>query len=123
MFTTDKFIGDRPETMTRYIRQKCHVVLCQYADNKQTCIRLVTVSGEPMATCTVNLPNYGPLADNEVFIKDYSENVGIEDALANAGIITLTNQMAIAGNEFVSKAIISDEVMEPYRHYLKELMA
>jgi hypothetical protein len=39
-------------------------------------------------TASVNLPNH-PLLEDEVAIKDYSENEGIADALAKAGIIKI----------------------------------
>lgn len=43
--------------------------------------------GTPIATATINLPN-DEQADNEVFIKDYSENEGMYDALFDAGYVS-----------------------------------
>lgn len=41
---------------------------------------------ERIAVCSVNLDKF-PLADNEVFIKDYSENEGMLEALLDAGAV------------------------------------
>ena len=43
----------------------------------------------PMATCTVNAPEYS-LQANHVLIKDYSENEGMLSALEEAGIVRST---------------------------------
>jgi hypothetical protein len=43
--------------------------------------------GTPIATATINLP-HDALADNEVFIKDYSENEGMHQALFAAGYVS-----------------------------------
>lgn len=42
--------------------------------------------GFPVATATVNLPDY-PVPDNHVLIKDWSENEGMYKILLNAGVI------------------------------------
>lgn len=45
-------------------------------------------TGEPIATASVNIADDDvPMEPNEVFIKDYSENEGMVDALIAAGII------------------------------------
>ena len=41
----------------------------------------------PYMMCTVCIPDVD-LADNEVIIKNYSENTGILDALMSAGIVS-----------------------------------
>jgi len=51
-----------------------------------TCIKLQTKDGEPYATATINDPD-ADLLDNEVIIKNYSENEGILEALEDAGIL------------------------------------
>lgn len=48
-------------------------------------------NGEPVATCTVNLPDE-PIMNDHVFIKEYSENKGMIDALTKSGIIEVEAQ-------------------------------
>lgn len=58
-----------------------------YYSNNRKAIRLIDGdSGEPIATATVNLPAV-ELAENEVVVKDYSENQGMYVALLDAGIV------------------------------------
>jgi len=56
--------------------------------NGRTAIELICEDGEPMIMATVNVVDYQDLNDNEVIIKDYSENEGVLKALIKAGIIT-----------------------------------
>ena len=66
---------------------KCVVNSGYYQEGHRKAIELIEEeTGEPIATATVNLPNY-PLAENEIFVKNYSENEGMVLALAKAGII------------------------------------
>lgn len=59
----------------------------EHYSNGRKAIELIdSEDGSPIARATVNLPN-DILDDNHVFIKNYSENEGMEDALINAGII------------------------------------
>lgn len=50
----------------------------------------------PWAMCTVCMPEYD-LAENEVIIKDYSENEGILEALVEAGIVSEPVRTVIVG--------------------------
>lgn len=68
-------------------RWKCHAIYGKYG-NGRTAIELIGAgSGEPIAVATVNLPQQ-PLKQTEVFIKEYSENEGMTQALFDADIIT-----------------------------------
>jgi hypothetical protein len=70
--------------------------LDKYA-NGRTRINLVDDSdNEPYATATTNLPEV-LLLDNEVFIKDYSENQGMLDFLVNNNIVFPTDKWATTG--------------------------
>lgn len=69
-----------------FIGWKCDVKFFTY-QNGRTAIQLFDSNDhEPVCTATVNLPD-APLPDGYVFIKDWSENAGIYDALLNANII------------------------------------
>lgn len=77
----------------------CTVSFAKYG-NGRTAIRLMnaeTLNDDgfdyppntmPIATATVNIPDYPDLKDDEVIIKDYSENEGMLNALVNAGIVS-----------------------------------
>jgi len=68
----------------RFSDFNCTYSLGEYS-NGGTCIRIVDADdGMPVATASVWIPN---LRDDEVAIKDYSENEGILDALVEAKII------------------------------------
>ena len=54
--------------------------------NGRLAILLTTKTGEIYAKVTTNLPEI-PLGDNEVLIKDYSENEGMMDAFVEAGLV------------------------------------
>jgi hypothetical protein len=64
----------------------CDLVLSGYVDSGNTAILLVDkTDGERIATATVNLSE--KLPEDQAYIKDYSENVGMLDALKKAGFI------------------------------------
>lgn len=84
-----------PETIhlrTRYTNEEVRLVWCQYY-NGRTALQLTTLDGEPILTATVNVPEV-ELADDEVCIKDYSENEGVFDSLIAARIIAPTTATA-----------------------------
>lgn len=65
----------------------CELVSRTYA-NGATRLELFDMEdGLPYAVCTINLPNED-LEENEVIIKDYSENKGMLDALVSAGVVS-----------------------------------
>ncbi len=64
--------------------------------NGQTAIKLIDVTdGMPFATATVAVDDQ--LLEDEVAIKDYSENQGILDSLMNAGIIEPPHEFIQSG--------------------------
>ena len=52
--------------------------------------------GAPVAIATVNIPDY-PLKEDEVLIKDYSENTGIMKVLLDAKVIEFTGKYVESG--------------------------
>lgn len=76
----------------------CTPTFGQYRDNDRTAIKLIDAeTGEPIATATINLPEC-QLGDDEVIIKDYSENEGMLDALVKANIVEATGMMVQSGH-------------------------
>lgn len=71
----------------------CVVVATRYAVNGAKALHLIGApgseyEGEPIATCTVNLPDATiKLSNDEIFVKNYSENEGMFSALVHAGLI------------------------------------
>ena len=67
---------------------ECEVLIKKYPLNNRTAIELVDAEdGSPVAMATVNFPDE-PLNDDEVLIKDYSENEGMYQALVDAKVIS-----------------------------------
>lgn len=84
------------------------VKLGEYA-NGRTAIHLDDVNeGWPYATATVNI-DHVLLADNEVLIKDYSENEGMLDFLIKNNIVTPTPNGVQSGFVWLPVAILNDE--------------
>lgn len=70
-----------------FLGEECKVVMSRYADEMQRdAIMLFCPNGELMVVATVNIPE-AMLQDGEVWIKTWSENSGIYEALVDAGII------------------------------------
>lgn len=87
-----------------FLDVKCDVVKLRY-QNSRTALELVIAEddedrelykGEPMATATVNMPQVA-LENNEVIIKDYSENEGMLETLVKAGIVEDTGKVVESG--------------------------
>lgn len=57
-----------------------------YSNNRKALFITDPVTAEPYATCTVNLPEL-KCNDDEVFVKDYSENEGMAQILIDNGVI------------------------------------
>lgn len=71
----------------KFLDYDCVVRFSNYASNNRTAIQLfVEETGEPMCTASVNLVDE-PITEDEIAIKDYSENSGIARVLSRAGII------------------------------------
>ena len=74
---------------------KCVVVIKKYFNNRPA-IQLESVSGEPVATASLNAPEH-ELKENEVIIKEYGGNEGIFEALSENGIIKDTGKRVQVG--------------------------
>lgn len=73
----------------------CAPSWAQYSNGRPALV-LVDADGERIAVATVNMPEVY-LEDGEVLIKDYNENVGMTDALVEAGIIDPPHRTVPAG--------------------------
>jgi hypothetical protein len=78
----------------------CIAIREQYESSRSTCLSIVAADternrlsnipfGAPVCTATINL-EYLSLSDDEVVIKNYSENHGLLPVLLAAGVVTHT---------------------------------
>ena len=73
------------------------VVIFERYQNNRIAIELVDKNdGEPICMATVNIPE-APLADNEIIIKNYSENEGVLEFLQKNSYVGKTLRMVQAG--------------------------
>ncbi len=74
----------------------CTVDFRNYENGRIAIWLTVKRTGEDAAVATVNIPNF-PLKDDEVIIKNYSENEGILDVLIQAGVVSESFDKADSG--------------------------
>lgn len=79
----------------------CTIHTHNYQNNRKA-LELVDEDGDSVAMATVNMPNH-PTKEDEVFIKSYSENEGMSEVLASAGIIGLVLEYVNTGFVEVTK--------------------
>lgn len=72
----------------QFMSWDCLVIRSSYNDNDRLALQLVDATdGSPVARATINLPHVH-LNDDEVIIKDYSENSGMLRALVDGKIVS-----------------------------------
>ena len=94
--------------MESEISRNVTIALRKY-ENDRTAIQLNDATdGHPYAVATVNMPDV-LLLDNEVLVKDYSENEGMLDFLVKNNIVTPTQNGVQSGFVWLPIAILNDE--------------
>ena len=89
--------------MAKYFEfNKNEIVFGEYTNNNRTAISIVNPMEGPMCKCTVNIPDV-KLEDDEVLIKDYSENEGVLGDLINAKVISSSIEQIPTGHVYVHK--------------------
>lgn len=83
---------------TRYIDADCAVSKLNYSNGRIALQLKDAVTGELLCTASTNLPD-APCTPGCTYIKDYSENEGVLDALVMAGIVS--KPLAIQRSGFV----------------------
>jgi len=107
--------GKRIQFRNKYNSYDCELVKQSYS-NGRTALELVAweddhdrdlFEGEPIATCTVNILEI-ELEENEVLIKDYSENEGMLQSLLDAGIVKTTGKVMSSGFVTIPVCVLID---------------
>jgi len=87
-----------------YGKREVVLSFTRYLRNGRICLRLMAVEdgveAGPVAVCTVNLPHV-PMAENEVAIKTWFENVGMLGWLMDQGIISEPQHYACFATVFI----------------------
>uniref|UniRef100_A0A6M3IWQ2 Uncharacterized protein n=2 Tax=viral metagenome TaxID=1070528 RepID=A0A6M3IWQ2_9ZZZZ len=107
----------------RFRQWNCEIRRMYYGNNR-TAIRLVDANdGSPTATASVNITGHsksewktlaefcGCTPDQLVFIKDYSENEGMLDALVSQGIVKDTGHRHHTGHVEVPLCILDEKYL------------
>ncbi len=74
---------------TKYIDEPSVKIVNEgkYHSTQQNCFRVKSDTGEMICQMSMAIPDYGSLKDDECFLKSYSENEGLLEALLAQGII------------------------------------
>ena len=80
---------------SRHLDKEVELFFEHYRDDT-TAITAISLQGEPEFVATVSIPNEKP-REGCVFLKGWSENEGIPEALAKAGVVRLTGRKVKAG--------------------------
>ena len=95
----------------RFRKYSCYVVWGRYPNGRLAIQLKDGYDGQLVAVATVNLPDSDAfLGPNQVFLKDWSENEGVIQALELAGIVKTTGEDVPTG--FV-RAKVADVLVEP----------
>lgn len=65
----------------------CELVIGNYSNGRNGLELFDVAEGDPVATATINVPDHD-MAEDEVAIKNYSENEGMLQTLMDAGVIS-----------------------------------
>jgi Rieske Fe-S protein len=75
---------------------RCRVKEGHYGNGRKALQLVDAEDGSPIATASVNLSDE-PLGEGEVFVKNWSENEGMVEALTVAGIVEPTSRVVVSG--------------------------
>ena len=98
----------------QFKKYACILTVGRYVNGRIALQLVDEMDLNPIAIATVNLPDKR-LGANKVFIKNWSENEGILDALADAGVIEPTGKKVDTGfvqADIAELAISPDELIE-----------
>jgi len=94
---------------TKYINEDCEIVGGHYADGSAA-LRVVSLHGEPIAVATVCLDE--PARDGHVWLKGWSENEGLPEALEVNGVVKRTGRTYPTGYVEAEEAVLCPILLE-----------
>lgn len=84
-----RILDDGVAIRTKHVDESCATILLGEYASGVPLIMIESVDGERLCVATTNLEGYGKYPEEgNVFIKDWSENEGVLDALVKAEIIS-----------------------------------
>jgi len=96
----DRMNAEKQFSKIKFKEWTCYVVATYYTTEDRKAILLIdTDDNQSVAVATVNMSGY-PCKDNQVYIKNYSENTGILECLIDHGIL-LSQPVSKLQNKFV----------------------
>jgi hypothetical protein len=99
---------------TEYIEPCDADIMFSRYPNKRIAMRLYdSATREPLLTATTNIVSE-PLQSNEVMIKTWSENVGVQECLEDAGIIGPQKRIIHTGFNNECIASVHDLLADPH---------
>lgn len=84
------------------------ISMSKYTNGRKALMLVDASDGCPYATATVNLPDV-LLEDNEILVKDYSENEGILNFLTENNIVVPTDKGVQSGHVWIPVCILNPE--------------
>lgn len=74
-------------TTVKFKKWICFVEMGTYSNGRKAIELIDAKNGEPVLVATINIPEIN-IGENEVIIKNYTENEGVLDALIKAKVIS-----------------------------------
>lgn len=81
---------------SKYLNREVELLFTHYLLDSSIVIQGLSLQGEPEFVATVCITDEKP-PKNHVFLKGWSENEGIPEALAKAGVVRLTGRKVKVG--------------------------
>lgn len=104
-----------------FLEWRCHAVMERYADGGGLSLRLIDAEDQSsIARATVNLHDQES-SDDEVFIKNYSENAGVLDALIAADLLTDTGRTVRSEHATLNTAGLTTLLKEQWHTFRDQL--
>lgn len=75
----------------------CRLDIKRYSNGRPALLLRDSLTGEPVAVCTVNVPE-AALDRDEIIIKDYAENDGVLNTLVAADLVFLPHRFVTIGH-------------------------
>jgi len=105
----------------KFKQWECIAALGYYNNGRKAITIYDEQTTEPVATATVNLP-LSDCKDDEIFVKNYSENEGMTDALIEYGFIKKESTGSDrSGFEIIFKYKLTEKMMELFEALKQEL--